>query len=335
MPKVKYGTKEYRNAYNKRSLANYDFNSKTYNLARPLPDIVATPKNNLDLGQVVRNGTSKIGKPIGVAITELAALHPAIGLAKAGVDAKLAVNQRDKILNSLAALPIPVIRNLTKARKIISPVTKTMKKVEPGVTRISLNSPNKELGHIDLSDSFEKTAGFDTIYPEYIKVNEKGKGLSKALYAAGIKDMKKPIISGEVLLQPEKTVKTYKYFDGPVLPPLIMEEGYNYPRKIMVKPKNPNLYEDTIKEYQNKTARYSDNLANRPYRVSGTLKLDKPIQTVGEVSNRAALTKSAEQMGADGVIFNNVYDNGYSNNQVIFSFKDLIDGITTKKAAGK
>ena len=173
MPKVKYGTEEYRNAYNKRSLANYDFNSKTYNLARPLPDIVATPKNNLDLGQVVRNGTSKIGKPIGVAITELAALHPAIGLAKAGVDAKLAVNKRDKILNSLAALPIPVIRNLTKARKIISPVTKTMKKVEPGVTRISLNSPSKELGHIDLSDSFEKTAGFDTIYPEYIKVNEK------------------------------------------------------------------------------------------------------------------------------------------------------------------
>lgn len=243
MPKVKYGTKEYRNAYNKRSLANYDFNSKTYNLARPLPDIVATPKNNLDLGQVVRNGTSKIGKPIGVAITELA------------------VNQRDKILNSLAALPIPIIKNLTKARKIISPVTKTIKKVEPGVTRISLNSPSKELGHIDLSDSFEKTAGFDTIYPEYIKVNEKGKGLSKALYAAGIKDMKKPIISGEVLLQPEKTVKTYKYFDGPVLPPLIMEEGYNYPRKIMVKPKNPNLYEDTIKEYQNKTARYSDNLS--------------------------------------------------------------------------
>lgn len=119
MPKVKYGTKEYRNAYNKRSLANYDFNSKTYNLARPLPDIVATPKNNLDLGQVVRNGTSKIGKPIGVAITELAALHPAIGLAKAGVDAKLAVNQRDKILNSLAALPIPVIRNLTKLERLL------------------------------------------------------------------------------------------------------------------------------------------------------------------------------------------------------------------------
>lgn len=116
MPKVKYGTKEYRNAYNKRSLANYDFNSKTYNLARPLPDIVATPKNNLDLGQVVRNGTSKIGKPIGVAITELAALHPAIGLAKAGVDAKLAVNQRDKILNSLAAKQLN--RNIDKTKLI-------------------------------------------------------------------------------------------------------------------------------------------------------------------------------------------------------------------------
>lgn len=27
-------------------------------------------------------------------------------------------------------------------------------------------------------------------------------------------------------------------------------------------------------------------------------------------------------MNANGVIFNNVYDNGYSNNQVIFSFRD-------------
>lgn len=43
--------------------------------------------------------------------------------------------------------------------------------------------------------------------------------------------------------------------------------------------------------------------ANRPYRVSGTLKLDKPIQTVGEVSNRAALTKSAEQMELYSTMF--------------------------------
>lgn len=389
MPKVKYGTKEYRNAYNKRSLANYDFNSKTYNLARPLPDIVATPKNNLDLGQVVRNGTSKIGKPIGVAITELAALHPAIGLAKAGVDAKLAVNQRDKILNSLAALPIPVIRNLTKARKIISPVTKTMKKVEPGVTRISLNSPNKELGHIDLSDSFEKTAGFDTIYPEYIKVNEKGKGLSKALYAAGINEFVNdpraqfvqallPLPEGlEYLgMVSRKAIKSKaaqlaakqlnRNIDKTKLIPKSLPSNVGWAPTQSVKvihDKNnsealklffPERW-DVINEGANpfgiwfqgkwglpregvkaaKAAKARALFANRPYRVSGTLKLDKPIQTVGEVSNRAALTKSAEQMGADGVIFNNVYDNGYSNNQVIFSFKDLIDGITTKKAAGK
>lgn len=29
----------------------------------------------------------------------------------------------------------------------------------------------------------------------------------------------------------------------------------------MIKPKNPNLYEDTIREYQNKSARYTDNLS--------------------------------------------------------------------------
>ena len=39
-------------------------------------------------------------------------------------------------------------------------------------------------------------------------------------------------------------------------------------------------------------------------------------------------------MNADGVIFNNVYDNGYSNNQVIFSFRDnLKNGRLFKKEA--
>lgn len=71
--------------------------------------------------------------------------------------------------------------------------------------------------------------------------------------------------------------------------------------------------------------------ADRPYRLSGTLKLDKPIQTVGDVPNRAYITKMGEKTGSDGIIFNNVYDNGYGNNQVIFSFKDLTDGVITKK----
>lgn len=38
--------------------------------------------------------------------------------------------------------------------------------------------------------------------------------------------------------------------------------------------------------------------------------------------NRSALERAADKMNADGVVFNNVYDNGYSNNQVIFSLRD-------------
>jgi hypothetical protein len=45
------------------------------------------------------------------------------------------------------------------------------------------------------------------------------------------------------------------------------------------------------------------------------------MQTVGEIPNRSDLSYAAERMGADGIIYNNVYDNGYNNNQVIFSFK--------------
>ena len=46
----------------------------------------------------------------------------------------------------------------------------------------------------------------------------------------------------------------------------------------------------------------------------------KPIQTIGEVPNRSSLSYEAEKIGADGIIYNGVYDNGYNNNQVIFSF---------------
>lgn len=74
----------------------------------------------------------------------------------------------------------------------------------------------------------------------------------------------------------------------------------------------------------------------RPYRVEGDLELERPIVTVGDVPNRAALERAADKMGADGVIFNNVYDNGYSNNQVIFSLRDdLKNGTMTHKPTGK
>ena len=43
--------------------------------------------------------------------------------------------------------------------------------------------------------------------------------------------------------------------------------------------------------------------------------------TVGEVPNRSSLSYQADNMGADGLIYNGVYDNGYNNNQVILSFR--------------
>ena len=83
-----------------------------------------------------------------------------------------------------------------------------------------------------------------------------------------------------------------------------------------------------------KAAKARERFAKRPYRVEGDLELERPIVTVGDVPNRAALERAADKMSADGVIFNNVYDNGYSNNQVIFSLRDdLKNGRMFKKGA--
>lgn len=85
-----------------------------------------------------------------------------------------------------------------------------------------------------------------------------------------------------------------------------------------------------------KAAKAREMFAKRPYRVEGDLELERPIVTVGDVPNRAALERAADKMNADGVVFNNVYDNGYSNNQVIFSFRDnLKNGTMTHKPTGK
>lgn len=83
-----------------------------------------------------------------------------------------------------------------------------------------------------------------------------------------------------------------------------------------------------------KAAKARERFAKRPYRVEGDLELERPIVTVGDVPNRAALERAADKMSADGVIFNNVYDNGYSNNQVVFSLRDdLKNGRVFKKGA--
>lgn len=85
-----------------------------------------------------------------------------------------------------------------------------------------------------------------------------------------------------------------------------------------------------------KAAKARERFAKRPYRVEGDLELERPIVTVGDVPNRVALERAADKMSADGVIFNNVYDNGYSNNQVIFSLRDNLKNSTmTHKPTGK
>lgn len=70
-----------------------------------------------------------------------------------------------------------------------------------------------------------------------------------------------------------------------------------------------------------KAAKARNVFSTRPDKYTGTVSLDKPIVTVGEVPNRSALSYQADNMGADGLIYNGVYDNGYNNNQIILSFK--------------
>ena len=70
-----------------------------------------------------------------------------------------------------------------------------------------------------------------------------------------------------------------------------------------------------------KAAKARNIFSTRSDKYTGTVTLDKPIVTVGEVPNRSLLSYQADNMGADGLIYNGVYDNGYNNNQVILSFR--------------
>lgn len=70
-----------------------------------------------------------------------------------------------------------------------------------------------------------------------------------------------------------------------------------------------------------KAQRARELFANRPHMHEGAVILEKPITTVGDVPDRSKLSRIAEQLGSDGIVYNDVYDNGFSNNQVIHSFK--------------
>ena len=79
----------------------------------------------------------------------------------------------------------------------------------------------------------------------------------------------------------------------------------------------------TNPEKGEKAAKARALFANRPVQMQGNLTLEKPMITVGDVPNRSQLSYYADNAGADGLIYNGVYDNGYNNNQVILSFKKM------------
>jgi hypothetical protein len=83
----------------------------------------------------------------------------------------------------------------------------------------------------------------------------------------------------------------------------------------------PRTVDNATKEKAEKATRARAIFEERPYAHEGELVLEKPIITVGEVPDRSVLSYQADALGADGLIYNNVYDNGYNNNQVILSFK--------------
>lgn len=83
----------------------------------------------------------------------------------------------------------------------------------------------------------------------------------------------------------------------------------------------PRTTSNSTAEKAVKAQRARDLFAGRPFIHSGELTLNKPIIVNGEVPSRSALSWQAERMGADGIIYNNVYDNGFNNNQIIHSFR--------------
>lgn len=72
-----------------------------------------------------------------------------------------------------------------------------------------------------------------------------------------------------------------------------------------------------------KAQKARDLFANRRYHLKGEVTFEKPIQTIGDVKNRSKLSYDADNMGADGLIYNDIYDNGYNHNQVILGWKQF------------
>ena len=233
------------------------------------------------------------------------------------------------------------------------------------ITNVTSNDKYK-----DWADMLSKTTGMNPVVADFFNIGNLAGGFGMRNFGPKLKPVKDMAVGGNKWARARVISKTINK-GTPSVEPLPNNVGWGPRQSIhVVHDKNsarfPKLYYperwDAIHEgapevgiwYQGKfgnprtAANHSipgkaekatkarERFAKRPYRVEGDLELERPIVTVGDVPNRAALERAADKMSADGVIFNNVYDNGYSNNQVIFSLRDNLKNSTmTHKPTGK
>lgn len=231
------------------------------------------------------------------------------------------------------------------------------------ITNVASNDKYK-----DWADMLSKTTGMNPVVADFFNIGNLAGGFGMRNFGPKLKPVKDMAVGGNKWARARVISKTINK-GTPSVEPLPNNVGWGPRQSIhVVHDKNsagfPKLYFperwDAIHEgapeagiwYQGKfgnprtaanhsipgkaekAAKARERFAKRPYRVEGDLELERPIVTVGDVPNRAALERAADKMNADGVIFNNVYDNGYSNNQVIFSLRDdLKNGRVFKKGA--
>lgn len=287
--KVKYGSKEYNEAYKNNQIVN-SYNNGTYEVTTP--EISITPRNNTNLGSVVRTGTSKVSKPIiksATTILDFTPLSPAVAAGRIGSaigtykrTGDSSQMKRDISSAAFEALPYINMKTLKIPLAEADNIVKTISKEKYGIDKISLSTPRKGvIADIELSPSAYDDFGKKWMHPEFINVSksEQSKGLSNVLYSEGIQHAKSKgydgILSGEVLLQPEKTIKTQKRFNGPEMKNPV--EEYNYPIKGMESPKDPNLANKIISEY-NKNNMYRSTVGSELLTMMQSLFKDlKPI----------------------------------------------------------
>ena len=275
--KIKYKSKEYSKAYKNNQVANnYDEESDTYEYS--LPEVSVNNRDNLDLGQVVRNGTSKVARPLinaGEVAIDFTGLSPALATGRLLAAYNKGSLGREVINTAFEALPYINMKTLKLPVREADNIVKTITKEKYGIDKISLSTPKKGvIADIELSPSNELDFGKKWMRPEFINVveSEQGKGLSNVLYDMGIKHAKSKgysgILSGEVLLQPEKTIRTQKRFSGPQMKHFV--EEYNYPIKGLESAKDPNLSDTIIKMY-NKANEYKSTVGKEFYNMIKSL----------------------------------------------------------------